>query len=451
MDDQHQPEDYRNNRRLFLKSMGIAMGATTLESATAVAQEPGDESLGQPNEWTTARSNPRRTGAINENGPAPSATTDWKMDLDGGLLSREPIVANETVYLAVTTDNDSSETKGTVGAYDIETGNQKWEQPDLPSPKTPTVDDQLLYVATSVAESSGHENGGLYALDVENGDIVWSRTDLLRWTSPIVTDNQIYTSNENGAYALDRTTGNTVWKTGGIGKQADGSDGALSYANGTIFFSDGTALNAADGSVKWRVTDGSSTFGNHIVDGDRVYYLKADYFEEDDDTITVEARSPNDGTVLWKHEIYYKTTLDRRFAVANGYVLFYDLDDGNAVTALDAATGTRRWTKELNGDAFSNLTVANDTIYLGGRHINPSDPKGRQAVIYALDLSTGDQKWAYFLDSSDLETSSETPPAAGTPVVTDGRLYLSTYPAGSMFGYQYIQYSNFFALKSSST
>ena len=446
MYNQDQIEGTKNNRRKFLKSMGIAVGASTVNSASAVAQS-AEKTQNRSTGWTTARSHPTRTGRVNVDGPTANASTDWKMDLEGGLLSKEPIISDNTLYLAITTDNDSDDTKGFVAAYDVETGSRKWQQSRLPSPKTPTIKDQTLYVATNVAETTQPDNSGIYALDIETGEIRWRRTDLLRWSSPVVVNRRIFTSNERGAYALDRSTGDTIWKANGIGKQADSSDGALSYANGTIFFSDGTAVNAADGSVKWRVTDDKGTFGNHAISQGRVYSLREEYIDGDDNAIIVEARSPKDGGLLWKHRVSEKRTFDRRFAVADEYVLFFGSEDGNIVTALNARTGNRLWSQKLSGEFFSNLTVANSTIYVGGRYIPSKNPKGAQAIIYALDLATGNQKWSYLLDDSDLETSPMTPPAAGTPVISNGRLYAATYPAGSMLNYQYTEFANFFAIK----
>lgn len=451
MSDHSSGKNRGNSRRTFLKAVGVSIGTMSVEVTNTAAQERTAKDTTDTSSWTTARSNSKRTGAINENGPNPFATTSWKMDLDGSMFSKEPVVANGFVYLPVTTDDTSSESEGYIGAYDIETGDQVWKESDLPSPKTPAISDEMLYFATNISEADEENRGGFYALDIENGETRWSRTNFLKWTSPIVTVDRIYTSNREGAYALNSMTGETIWKTDGVGMLSDGSDGALSYHDGTLFFSDGTALNADDGSVKWKITDQETAFNNHVIDNGRVYYLRTEYIEGDDDIVTVEARAADSGRVEWSYSPETGRVLDRRFAVANGHVLLYDSNEGNVLTALDAETGARIWRKELDGEFFSNLTVANDTIYVGGRYMLPSKPGIGRAAVYALDLTTGNREWTYLLDPSNLIMNPEGPPAAGTPVVAAGKIYTSTYPAGSLLNHQYIQYSNFFVLESSTT
>ncbi|WP_266081639.1 PQQ-binding-like beta-propeller repeat protein [Haladaptatus caseinilyticus] len=425
------------------------MGAVSLESTAAAAQKDNNNIRKDIN-WNTARANAQRTGTINTSGPTPYTATKWKRNLAGSMFSKEPVVADGTVYLAVTTNSDPTEGGGFIGAYDIETGNQQWIQSDYPSPKTPTVGESLIYFATNVPEISKENKGGLYGVERESGDTVWSRKDTLKWTSPIVVGSRLYTSNSDGAYALNRKSGETIWRTKDIGMLTDGGDGALSYANGTIFFSDGTALNAADGSVKWRVTDSNSAFANHTIVDNRVYYLRTKYVENDNDVVTVESRSVRDGTVDWSHEIGGKNIIDRRFAVADGHVLFFD-SERETITALNAKTGSQIWTKELVGDYFSNFTIANGIIYIGGRYIDLTNPGIIQAAIHALDLKTGNREWSHLLDASNLTTSPEGMIGAGTPVVSAGKIFTTTYPAGSILDHHYIQYSNFFVLEASNS
>ena len=446
-----QQNHHKNDRRSFLKSLGITVSVAALESDTVVSKGSTQTTSESSNEWTTARSNSNRTGAIQGKGPAPFATTDWKLDLDGGMFYKEPIVANETIYLSLTTATTSNENQGKIAAYDKETGDLKWEQSDIPTSKTPTVDDKLLYVATSVPEDAESNNGGLFALDIDTGDVVWSRTDGLRWASPIVVNDRIFTSNENGAYALKRTTGETVWKSEDVNGLVDGSDSAVSYTDGTLFFSDGTALNAADGSIKWTITDDTSTFANHTISNGHVYYIRTEPVDGGDDTVSLEARSITTGMVEWEFEFEDKAVTDNRIAISEGRLIVFDSNEGDSVTALNSKTGDQLWTQELVGEFFSNPTVTDGTIFLGGRYMLPSRPGEGKAIVYAIDLISGDIKWAHLLDTDTLETSPEEPPAAGVPVLTDGEIYLITYPAGSMFEYEYIFYSNLFVLGASET
>ncbi|GAA0239680.1 PQQ-binding-like beta-propeller repeat protein [Haladaptatus pallidirubidus] len=450
MVDKSHASSIRNTRRTFLKTVGVAVSVASCDSAIAASRDSdSDHDWKQSNSWAGLRATPGRTAAITDNGPTPYAKTDWKMDLGGSMYNTEPIVVDETAYLAVSTANDPSKSEGFVGAYNSKTGNQRWKRADLPAPRTPVVSDGRIYFATKIPSTPDADRGGLYALDAENGKIEWNRTVVQEWAAPIVTEQRVYTSNENGAYALNRTTGETIWKTDGVGGIADGVGGALSYSDSTIFFGDGTALNAENGSMKWCIDHDQFTLGNHAATDDMVYYIRTERVVGDDDSVSVTARSIDDGTTQWAYESNMSNEWDGRLAIAGGHVVLLNTNDEDSIIkALDAETGAVVWTQRVNGTYFSSPTIANETIYVGGRSVPGSNRWDGQAVIYAIDLQTGEQKWAYLLDSTDLETSPENPPAAGTPVVADGKLYTATYPSGSTLAYRYIYYSNFFVLES---
>lgn len=443
----------RNTRRTFLKTIGMGMTVASFGNASSARQAQTSNHDWEPTcNWAGFRATPGRTAAINSDGPTPYATTDWKMDLGGSMYKTEPIVVGQTVFLAVSTANDPSKSSGFVGAYDIETGDQQWKRTDLPAPRTPVVNGEMIYFATKVPSTPDTDVGGLYALDIKTGKTEWTRTAIQEWATPIVTQHRVYSSNETGAYALDRTTGETIWKADDVGGIVDGVGGALSYNTDTIFFSDGTALNAEDGSIKWRVATGQVTLGNHVVDDGIVYYIRTERIVGDDDRVYVKARSVEDGATQWSYESNTSNEWDGRLAIANGRVLLLSSNDEEAIIkALNAQTGAQVWTTQVNGTYFSDPTIANETVYIGGRSVPDSNRWDGRAVIYAVDLLTGEQKWAYLLDSSDLETSPENPPAAGTPIVADGKLYTATYPSGSVLAYRYIYYSNFFVLDSCAT
>ncbi|WP_435156052.1 PQQ-binding-like beta-propeller repeat protein [Haladaptatus sp. DFWS20] len=440
--------NYRN-RRTFLKSVGATMGAVGYGSTTSGARnEDSDDDDEREDWWPGPRSGPARTGSTDESGPMPYAALDWQMDLDGSMYNVEPIVADETVYLAVTTDNSAAENDGYIGAYDLETGDELWQRADLPAPKTPGLSDEMIYFASQVLESSDSDEGGFYALDMETGQTMWTRKDHDVWSPPVISNGIVYSSNRDGTFAFDRENGDTVWKADGIDGLADDVGDALTYADETVFTSNGRALDADNGSTMWRVPPENGTLGNPTVHDEMVYYTRTEYIVGDDDRISVEARSADTGAVEWSYDSG-NNRWDGRLSVTDGRVILLDsTPEETSVMALDADTGTEDWTAEVEGTFFSSPSVGDGTVYIGGQYAPDSTSSAGQALVHAIDGATGDKKWSYLLDGSDLETSPEDPPAAGTPVVADGKLVATTYPAGSTLDYGYVYYSNLFVLES---
>ncbi len=429
----------RTDRRTLLKTIGGTMAIAGYGGYVSAVGKDGPEI--RPNQWSGPRSGPSRTGTTGDEGPTPYATLDWRMDLDGSMYHIEPIVTDELVYLAVTSNNTPGDSAGYLGAYDIETGERRWERTDIPSPKTPATDDDKIYVPAKMFETSNPGDGGFYALDAVSGDTIWTRTDHDVWSPPIVTDDRILSSNRHGTYAFDPETGDTVWTADGVTGLAEDVGDALSYTNGTVFVSDGNALDATDGSVKWRASPDDTTLGNPAATDKMVYFTQNNYLTGDDDTVKIQARSPDTGAVQWMYESSDENRWNGRPAITDEYVLLVDFDGESTLKALDAMTGERAWTTAIPGSSVSNPVVGDGTIYLGGK-------ASGQGVIHAIDGSTGERYWSYLLDSSDLQTSPENPPAAGEPVVSNGKLYAATYPANTTFDYEYTFYSNFFVLGS---
>jgi outer membrane protein assembly factor BamB len=432
------------DRRTFLKTVGITMGVASYGSTTSVA---GDDDGGpRPAAWTGSRGGPGRTGMTEDSGPKPYTTLDWQMDLDGSMYHVEPVVSDEMLYLAVTTNNTPGERAGYLGAYDLETGDRRWKRTDIPSPKTPATDGEMLFLSTKVSETADSGEDGFYALDAGSGKTMWTRTDHDVWSPPVLAEDEIFTANRNGTYAFDRENGDTVWKADGISGLAKEVGDALSYTDGTLFASDGNALDAADGSVKWRASPDDTTLGNPATNGEMVYYTQTDYLLADDARVKIEARSPDTGAVEWTYESEGDNEWDGRPAVTGDHVLIVDSNTDSSLKALDAMSGEIAWETGLEGSFFSDPVVADETIYLGGRYVPTSASEIGRAVLHAIDSTTGERRWSYLLDSDDLETSPEDFPAAGVPVVSDGKLYTATYPAGATLDYKYTYYSNFFVL-----
>ncbi|MFH5800336.1 PQQ-binding-like beta-propeller repeat protein [Haladaptatus sp. CMAA 1911] len=432
------------DRRTFLKTVGITMGVAGYGSSGSTA---ADDEAKESDEWSGPRGGPGRTGTTEGSGPTPFPTLDWQMDLDGTMYHAEPLIADEVLYLAVTANNTPGERAGYLGAYDIETGDRRWKRTGFPSLKTPTIDGERLYFPTQTGEIEESDDG-FYALDADSGETMWARRDHSRWSRPVLVGDRVFTANDDDVYAFDAESGDTLWQTEDATGIEDEVGTTLSYADGSVFTSSGIALNADNGSKRWEVSPDDTTLGNPATNGEAVFFTQTDFLEGNDMRVTIEARSPNTGDLEWEYESNASNRWDGRVAVTDDHVLVVDLDGESLLQALDADTGETAWETTLSGQFFSNPVVDERTIYLSGQYVPGSDPSAGRGVVHAVERTTGERRWSYLIDSDGLQTSPEDFPAAGTPVVSDGKLYTATYPAGATLDYKYTYYSNFFVLGS---
>ena len=414
-------------RRDFLKAAAVASTTAVVAGATQATNSSTDGSGG---DWTTYRGNAGRTGATDATGPGRNVGTEWSMDPGGGLHTVEPVVDDDALYLAVTTTHGPSVSEGYVAACDPATGDERWRKDDISRPGTPTVGGGTVYFDTAGTESAAAT--GFFAVDAETGETKWHQPSSSGLSGALVADGRLYCKAAGDACELDPGTGEIRWRTGEVG-------GGVCYADGTLFYGAGVALDAADGTVRWDV---SGAVGSEwdldavqtVVDGQTYGTLYRQSKE-------VQARSAADGTLQWSHSLdseeYWR---HHRLAVTDGCVLFRL---GDAVHALDAKTGESVWTYEADVQLTSNPTVASGTVYVGGRTAPGSDTG--DAAVVALDVASGERAWRHVFGSWEFEDYG---PAAATPVVDDGRVFAATYPEGSTTDYEYTEHADLYAIGS---
>jgi outer membrane protein assembly factor BamB len=122
----------------------------------------------------------------------------WRHRTD--VETRSPVVADDTVYVATTTEPGRS---GRLLALNRADGSVRWTA-ETPSPKRgtrPVVVDDAVYLGCS-----GRDRGTLVALDRSDGAERWSFTDDNSTVyEPAVADGTVYAgSNDNHVYALSR-------------------------------------------------------------------------------------------------------------------------------------------------------------------------------------------------------------------------------------------------------
>lgn len=266
-----------------------------------------------------------------------------------------------------------------------------------------------------------------------------SRPDVA-WTLPVgsaafVADDNLYVHGDGWLDAVDPSTGTRRWRhaAGGVyARLPDAPNGRVYAAEdraGTL-----SALDSATGTVRWRYEDGYRQLARPVEADGAAYLLDAQ--------ANLTALDAGTGAVRWRYPTGLTpappdTTRGMPPLPANGMVYLIAPDgrlvalaaDSGAVrwelpglgrqwgsvvvagriafavndvrvTALDAATGRRLWSRKPSGSWFSGpcLTVDGDTAYLLG-----------EDRLDAVDARTGTPGW------------TATIPAARFTTVADGR------------------------------
>lgn len=414
------------NRRDFLKAIGV-VGVTLAVGTELVRTAEGDDEFSDS--WTTFRGNSGRTGATAASGPGPNATTEWTFDMDGGMYTAEPVVADGTMYLAVTTAHTPSESEGYVAAYDPEERATVWKREGISRPGTPTLGDGTVYFQTYGSEDA--DASGFFAVDSESGETKWHESDSFGLSDSLVADGRLFAKRFGDACQLDPETGDVLWKTEGV-------SGGMCHADGTLFYGGGIALNADDGSVLWDASDDEDELRT-VVDGS-VYGV----VNGGESGPAVIARSTEDGAVRWSHSLGIEGFWwGSQLTVTDERVCFRI---GNTIVALDAKSGDEAWTYETNTALAGALSAGDGTLYAGGR-TNPETDTGG-AVVIAVDLASGELEWDHVLGGWEFDDYG---PAALFPVVADGKVYTATYPMGSTLDWTYTEYGDVHVLGSGGT
>jgi polyvinyl alcohol dehydrogenase (cytochrome) len=224
------------------------------------------------------------------------------------MISASPVVADGLVVQGVasgevTFPQEDYTFRGSIGAWDAETGEEVWRMEMTPGDETggagvgiwstPAVDTErgLLFVGTgnTYEEPTAPLSDSLVAIDLASGELAWSRQftnpDVFSAGNPSGTDADIgaapnlWTTGDQdlvgagdkaGVYhALDRDTGEVVWETELTpGSYFGGVNGSSAFVDGSLIVSSNVgdpetnapgntvkvfSLDAASGEVQWEV------------------------------------------------------------------------------------------------------------------------------------------------------------------------------------------------------
>jgi len=267
---------------------------------------------------------------------------------------------------------------------------------------------------------------GTACLDAETGKVLWQQRLPLDHqvgpgSSPVLHRDLLVLVRDgrNAQYvtALDKNTGQPVWKTARPPLQ--GSDSSLKKSFSTPLVVDGggrvqmiapgaqwvVSYDPATGKEIWRARHGNGfSIGTRPVFAHGMAYIGTGCFKAQLWAIRVDGEGDVTGThVAWKSTRQIPVMSS---PVAAGDEVFWVSDDGVACCA-DARTGEDRWQERLDGKFLASPIVAKGRLYFFSQ-------EGKTVILKA---------------GKQVERLAENPlegPLVATPAVVDRALYLRT-------------------------
>jgi outer membrane protein assembly factor BamB len=274
-------------------------------------------------------------------GEPPHPRVKWAFQTDGPVRGAA-VVAGDNIYFG--------STDGFVYALAKKDGALLWKfDTGAPVAGAPAVAGPAVIVAG--------RGRNVFALDSLTGRVRWSfemRPAIpmtTQWTyftaPPVVSGNQVFVaSNDGHLYLLDLANGRKLWEFA----TADQIYAAPLVTDKVVYLASGDdhvyALSRGNGGLLWKFATAGT--GYDLSQG----FTRSDIFTQP--------------------------------ALSHGTLVFGSRD-GN-VYALDAATGTKRWTFAYDTTWAMSLAIRDETVFVGWSTNNK---------VNALDLASGKQKWEF--------------------------------------------------------
>jgi outer membrane protein assembly factor BamB len=308
----------------------------------------------------------------------------WKTAIhDKGWSS--PVVWGDQVWLttatadgkrmfAVGVDRQTGKVLHDVELFDVAKPGWAPDENSYASP-TPAIEAGRVYVHFG--------SYGTACLDTATGKPVWTRRNLPcnHWrgpaSSPILYGGLLILQFDGYDYqyvvALDKATGNTVWKKDrAINYGTNNGDLKKAFATPTVIEVDGkpqlispaavatTAYDPRTGQELWQVYLGGMNAAARPVYGDGLVFLNSG--DGGDHEVAVRPDGTGDVTrthVAWKAS---RGVPNRASVVLVGDLL-YMATQGGFATCLEAKTGTAVWQRRLGGEFWASPLYADGRLY----------------------------------------------------------------------------------------
>jgi outer membrane protein assembly factor BamB len=206
------------------------------------------------------------------------------------------------------------------------------------------------------------------------------------FSSPAVVSGTIYFGSYDGmVYAVDAETGTQLWAfpTGSPVRSSPAVDGRMVYVgsnNGNVY-----ALDANTGEKQWQFPAKLPVFSSPSVMNGVVYVGSGSTDQVDlsrdptKDAGIIFALDAKTGTERWS---FSTPGIVLSSPAISGNMVFFGSWDGG-VYALNAESGQECWHFPTSSTVLSSPAVADGVVYVGSYDGN----------VYALDANTGEKRW----------------------------------------------------------
>ena len=249
---------------------------------------------------------------------------------------------------------------------------------------SPLIDSSHVYVSFG--------SSGTACLDLKTHEVLWERTDLAcdhfrgAGSSPFIYENLIILTMDGADYqyliALDKLTGNTVWRTDrstdfgdldpntGIPKR--GGDFRKSYATPVLahlkaqcqLISPGAkavfAYDPRTGKELWTIRYGNHSSAARTIVADNMAFINTGYGKAELLGIRIDGKGDvTDSHIVWRLR---KGAPNKPSPVIhNGHI--YTVTDGGIASCIHSKTGEVIWQARIGGEYSASLFMSKGNIY----------------------------------------------------------------------------------------
>lgn len=400
-------------RRDLIKSLGFfAVPSAYIDELNKGISQDVEDIFPEyaPERWTQYQVNSYNTGKSDQATPAKEdVTAEWSISLDG-TSGASTIIDGKSILVP---SNSILYSINRVG------GDEIWKT-NLESPivTSPAYSRGHLYVGTS--------SGSLVKIDSSNGQIKWKISlDSEGLSELAVSEGNIYfagigriggpDSREIYSISVDEGEENWVFESR---QSFDGFQSVFSpgVSNERVFFGGRSYLHAIDkrtGNEIWKV-DYEEDQGLHsspsISSGKLIIEEKE----------AVKAYNVKSGSEIWSFEPkfaeFFSNVSNTSSSLAVGEKRVFTYDSGNEIIhSINLSDGSKDWSLDLSEHGTScntSLVLAEDVLYFG------APVRGYQGGIIAVDITSGKVLW----ESGKFQKSSPT----HTPAIAAGKVFFNS-------------------------